>query len=107
MKVVEAPKSIEPWRIVCASQSEPDYSEERYILIYANDDPHEYCAGEGYILIEGGHCSCYSWTEVSWSAVQYTTDELKKLGKSKLDGGCYYEAEKRFWVSVLHAIGMW
>lgn len=54
MEVLEAPKSIEPWRIVCASQSEPDYSEERYILIYANDDPREYCAGEGYILIEDG-----------------------------------------------------
>lgn len=37
MKTVEAPKTIEPWRIICAAQSEPDYSEERYMLIYAVD----------------------------------------------------------------------
>lgn len=30
MKTIEAPKTIEPWRIICAAQSEPDYSEERY-----------------------------------------------------------------------------
>lgn len=38
MKAIEAPKSIEPWRIICAAQSEPDYSEERYMLIYAGDE---------------------------------------------------------------------
>ena len=37
MKTVEAPEAIEPWRIICAAQSEPDYSEERYMLIYAGD----------------------------------------------------------------------
>lgn len=105
MEKVNAPQSIATWRIVCASQSEPNWSEERYILIYAGDDPRTYC-GEGYILLEGGHCSCYDWDEVDWSAVKYTAAELKKLGESKIDEhGCYYEAERAFWRSVLHAIG--
>ena len=105
MEKVEAPKSIATWRIVCASQSEPNYSEERYILIYAGDDTETYY-DEGYIVIEGGHCSCYDWDKVGWNAVKYTSDELRKLGESKIGGyGCYFEAEKAFWRSVLNAIG--
>lgn len=42
MKAIEAPKTIEPWRIICAAQSEPDYSEERYMLIYAGDGSDDY-----------------------------------------------------------------
>jgi hypothetical protein len=53
MKTVEAPEAIEPWRIICAAQSEPDYSEERYMLIYAGDRSDDYY-GKGYILLEAG-----------------------------------------------------
>lgn len=56
MKTIEAPKIIEPWRIICAAQSEPDYSEERYMLIYAGDGINDYY-DKDYILLEGWHCS--------------------------------------------------
>ena len=78
MKTVEAPKIIEPWRIICAAQSEPDYSEERYMLIYAGDRSDDYY-DKGYILLEGWHCSCYDWPEVDWDATYYEEDELLKI----------------------------
>lgn len=73
MKAIEAPKSIEPWRIICAAQSEPDYSEERYMLVYAGDGSDDYY-DKGYILLEGWHCSCYDWPEVDWDATYYEED---------------------------------
>lgn len=78
MKAVEAPETIEPWRIICAAQSEPDYSEERYMLIYAGDRSDDYY-GKGYILLKGWHCSCYDWPEVDWDATHYEEDELLKI----------------------------
>lgn len=78
MKAIEAPKIIEPWRIICAAQSEPDYSEERYMLIYAGDGSDDYY-DKGYILLEGWHCSCYDWPEVDWDATYYEEDELLKI----------------------------
>lgn len=78
MKAIEAPKTIEPWRIICAAQSEPDYSEERYMLIYAGDGSDDYY-DKGYILLEGWHCSCYDWPEVDWDATYYEEDELLKI----------------------------
>lgn len=101
MKNVEAPKNICTWRIICAAQSEPDYSESRQILIYGGENTCE----DKYILLDGGHCSCYDWPEVEWEATEYDEDELLTLARSKKDGkGCYYESEKLFWQSVLMAL---
>ncbi len=102
MKHVKAPEAIKTWRIICAAQSEPDYSEDRQILIYAGEDA---CCDE-YMLIEGGHCSCYDWDDVEFEAVVYTMEELDKLSASKIDGGYYEESEKTFWQMVRMALGM-
>ena len=102
MEQVKAPKAIKTWRIVCAAQSEPNYSESRQILIYAGDGARD----DRYMLLDGGHCSCFGWEDVSWDAVEYTEEELLSLARSKKDGaGCYYESEKLFWQSVLIALG--
>ena len=102
MKDVEAPKAIKTWRIICAAQSEPDYSESRQILIYAGEDTWE----RRYMLLDGGHCSCFDWEDVEWDAVEYTEEELLALAESKKDGeGCYYDSERLFWQSVLIALG--
>lgn len=103
MRSVEAPKAIRTWRIICASQSEPDYSEDRQILLYAGDWADEH--GE-FMLLDGGHCSCYDWEDVDWDATVYSREELEALARSKADGGCYYESERMFWAMVRTALGM-
>ena len=106
MKKVEAPCSIEPWRIVCATQSEPYYSEERQILYYASERG-DYHNGGPFVLLEGEHCSCFDWEDVEWYATEYTRDEVEVLAKSKVGGdGFYYESEQKFWKSVCLALGI-
>ncbi len=99
MKKVEAPKKIDTWRIICAAQSEPDYSEDRNVLIYGGDEPYE----DSYILLTGGHCSCYDWDDVEWYAVEYTRDEILKLAE-KNSTESHYRHERRFWTMVLMAV---
>ena len=53
MECVEINGEIELWRIICASQSEPNYSEDRQILLYGGDGDWQ----DEYILLDGGHCS--------------------------------------------------
>ena len=100
MRMVKAPDKVEPWRVVCAAQSEPDYSEDRQILLYESDCD-AYHNGGPFILLDGGHCSCYDWEEVEWDAIEYTRDELLMLTRSKLEGsGFYNKSEKYFWKMV-------
>lgn len=101
MKKIKVPKLIEPWRIICAAQSEPDYSEERYILIHAGENTWD----DAYAVIEGGHCSCYGWNDVEWDSIEYTKEELLKLAESKIgDSGYYCKAEQRFYKLVIMAL---
>lgn len=102
MERVEISGEIELWRIICASQSEPDYSEDRQILLYGGDGEWQ----DEYILLDGGHCSCYGWEEVEWDAVKYSRSELDALSRSKASAGCYYESEREFWRLVRIALGL-
>ena len=104
MRMVKAPERVEPWRVVCAAQSEPYYSEDRQILLYGADEGDYYNEGP-FILLDGGHCSCYDWEEAEWDATEYTRDELLTLMRSKLEkGGFYCESEKCFWKMVKRAL---
>ena len=104
MMVVKVPEHIEPWRIVCAAQSEPDYSEDRQILLYGGNEG-DYHGKGPFVVLDGGHCSCYDWEEVDWDATEYARDELVRLAESKLEGdGCYSKSEVAFWKMVLHAV---
>ena len=104
MRVVKVPEHIEPWRIVCAAQSEPDYSEDRQILLYGGNEG-DYHGKGPFVVLDGGHCSCFDWEEVDWDATEYSRDELVRLAESKLEGdGCYSKSEAAFWKMVLHAV---
>jgi len=102
MRNVKAPPTIDTWRVICATQSEPDYSENRQILLYGGD----FASSSGpFVLLEGGHCSCYDWEEVEWDATEYTRDEILTLAESKSSGaGCYDKSEKAFWRLVRYAL---
>lgn len=101
MENAKAPETIEPWRVICASQSTPDYNEERYILLYDDDFP---MLGGPFLVLEGWHCSCYDWDDVEWDATRYTRDELLGLAESKETGGCYHVEERKFWELVRLAL---
>ncbi len=74
-------KIIEPYNIVCAVTSEPDWEMSRIILLEHMPD-----TGYGeYVLMEGGHCSCYGFDETEWDCIQITEDELKTI----LNENCY------------------
>ena len=60
--------------IVVAVTTEEDCCDtQRYLLA-------EHQPGVGqYTLIEGGHCSCYEFEDIDWTATIYEHDEIVKL----------------------------
>lgn len=80
---------IKPHQIIVATTSKPDYEMNRYILLEI-----EY---NRYVVIEGSHCSCYDFDDTEWTAMEYTSDEIKKLSKGDYD---YDENERHFWQMV-------
>ena len=54
--------------ILFASTSDPDYEMNRIMLV-----ENGYC---NYIIVEGGHCSCYGFDETEWDAIEYTEDAV-------------------------------
>ena len=101
----DIPESIETWRVISAWQSEPDYSEDKLVLVDLGENEGGCVFNHRYVVIEMGHCSCYDWPQAYQSAVEYDEEEIVSLAKSKLDGsGCYYESEPIFWRSVLVAV---
>lgn len=62
---------ILPEHILASYTSEPDYDMDRIILLELEYDR--------FVIVEGGHCSCYGMNEVEWDALEYTGDELRKL----------------------------
>lgn len=82
---------IKPHQILVASTSEPDYEMYRQILL-VDVDGLEY--GE-YLLLEGGHCSCYDFDETDWHGTIYTKGEPIKLAEAD------YNENDVFWKQVL------
>lgn len=79
--------NLQPYNIVVAETSEPDYDMSRCILLEKLEGL-DY--GE-YVLLEGYHCSCYDFDETEWDAIVYTKEELKKLAHAE------YNQENKFW----------
>ena len=79
---------IEPSNILFASTSDPDYEMDRIILLDNG------C--EEYIVVEGGHCSCYDFDETEWYATGYTKDELKKLADSRCKEDMFWKMVKGY-----------
>lgn len=70
-------KMIQLHNIVFATTSEPDWEMSRLMLLEDMPDT-EY---REYVLVEGGHCSCYGFDETEWDCTQLTTEELKTILK--------------------------
>lgn len=63
--------------VLFCTTSNIDYSMDRIILCEELPE----CEMNEYVLIYGGHCSCYGFDETSWEATVYTESELIKLAE--------------------------
>ena len=99
MRKVEAPKFLEPWRIIVTLTSEIAYEMDRFILAHAGKEWED-----EYMVIEGYHCSCYGFDEAAWNAVVYSRDELTKLAKENSQHSYIYGCEPEFWKLVAKAL---
>lgn len=81
---------IKPHNIVFAWTSEPDYEMDR-IMVLNNIEGIE---RDEYLVLGGGHCSCYDFDETSWDGTVYTKQELQSLANAE------YNKENLFWNMV-------
>lgn len=87
---------IEPHNIIITWTSEVDYEMSRMILLNGIKGLEWY---DEYLLLEGGHCSCYDFDETEWHAMVYTKEELLKLADAN------YNELQRFWQMVKEYFG--
>lgn len=87
-------EGIKPHQILVAITSEPDYEMHRNILLTKVEG----LKHDEYLLLEGGHCSCYDFDETDWDGTVYTSDELRKLANAD------YNKNNTFWKEVLNQI---
>ena len=72
--------------IIFVATSDPNYEMNRTIVVENWDDSQE------YLVVQGGHCSCYGFDESQWYGTSYTHDELVKVANGWLEGGYGSEA---------------
>lgn len=83
--------------ILYAITTMPYYDMERWLLL---EDMPNTKYGE-YVIVEGGHCSCYDFDDTDWDAIKYTKEELVKLAKIKVEENYWYKEEKCLWNYIL------
>lgn len=90
-------ENIKFHNIVIALTTKPYYEMERWILLEELNDL-EY---NEYVVVEGGHCSCYDFDDTDWEAIKYTEEELIKIAEDRVSTDHWYKDEKRFYQLVL------
>lgn len=90
--------SIKPHNIIFAYTTTRDYEMQRYILLedleITFDDGTAMDRYDEFLLLEGGHCSCYDFDETSWDGTIYTGKELIALADAN------YNSDNPFWNMV-------
>ena len=91
-------EKVQLHNIAIATTSRPDYEMNRWLLL---EDLKDLNYNE-YVVVEGGHCSCYGFDETVWDAIKYTTEELIKIAEDRISNDYYYKEEKEFYRLVLN-----
>lgn len=94
-------KQINLHNILYAITTEQDYEMTRWILLENMPDT-KY---DEYIIVEGGHCSCYDFDDTTWDAIKYTSEELIEVAKHNLKNKSYYKEEKDLFEFILNYFG--
>lgn len=87
-------EGFKPHQILVTITSEPDYEMNKRMLL-TDISGLEY--GE-YLILEGGHCSCYDFDETDWDGTIYEENELRKIAQAE------YNKDDIFWKEVLKQI---
>lgn len=95
-------KQINLHNILYATTSSRDYEMNRWILLENMPD----VKYNEYIIVEGGHCSCYDFDDTTWGAVKYTSEELIEVAKKNLKNKSYYEEEEDLFEFILNYFGV-
>jgi hypothetical protein len=82
---------IKPHNIVFAWTSEPDYEMNRIMVLNNIEGLDKW---DEYLVLEGGHCSCYDFDETSWCGTVYTKQELLAIANAE------YNKNNTFWDMV-------
>jgi len=80
-------RRIPPWKILFVVTSDPAYEMSRIVLVENHPD-----SGD-YVLIDGGHCSCYGFDETQWDATFLDRNELLKVFEGWIDHGLDLERQ--------------
>lgn len=88
--------ALMPHNIEFCYTSEQYYEMQRIIIITGIDG----LQYDEYLVLEGGHCSCYDFDETDWDGVVWERAEFRKLAeiKSKTE---HDKKEQKFWEIVL------
>ena len=93
-------EEIKLHNIVIANTSKPYYEMLRWILLEDLKD----LKWNEYVVVEGGHCSCYGFDDTKWDTIKYTKEELIKIAEDRISKNCWYDEEKKFYQLVLEYI---
>lgn len=86
--------------IVYAITSKPDYNMDRLLLLENLED----LKFDEYVIVEGGHCSCYDFDDTKWEGTKYTKEELLKLAEANINKDTWYGIEKNLYNYILKNI---
>ena len=68
-------KQIKLHNVLYTVTSEVDYSMSRLMILEDMPDTN----WDEYVLVEGGHCSCYGFDDTEWTCTLLSKDELVKI----------------------------
>lgn len=86
--------------IVYAITSKPDYNMDRLLLLENLED----LKYDEFVIVEGGHCSCYDFDDTKWEGTKYTKEELLKLAEANINKDSWYGIEKNLYNYILKNI---
>ena len=66
---------IELHNVVFSTTTPEDYEMDRLLLL----ENMPQTKWDEYVLVEGGHCSCYGFNETQWDATVFSEAEMDKL----------------------------
>ena len=82
--------------IVIANTSAPDYDMSKWLLLEDLED----LKYNEFVVVEGGHCSCYGFDDTEWEAIKYSKEELLKIVEDRMSKRSYYIEEIKFYELV-------
>jgi hypothetical protein len=66
---------------------------------------HDY-GDEQFLVLSGGHCSCYDFPQADWEATYYSREELEKVARAWAKSGIWTEEQMGRLIANYHGFGL-